>query len=874
MNVIVSLLIIATVCLQTAAASTTGVSGEARRDAARPQPLFSAHEAPRKPQAGFEANTGQMDPRVRFVSRLGDRTAFVTATALVVTSTAGTERTVFNGPGGTGRVEPAGRRIGTANWFLGDEPVLWRRGAAVHEAVALRDVAPGVDVVVSATSAGVRWELLAQSGADVLALRVEHDGSPIRAAAVQQGPNGSRPLPAGLVQGEDGAWFVRHGAVEPGAALRVIADTAEVELDASSTERGGFVVRPTTSTFLGGTESDVILDVAVDPEGAPWVAGYTYSADFPTESPLQGFQAGFGDAMVAKLAVGGLGLFESTYFGGSDYDAAYAVGFDVYGGVVIAGYSASPDLPTVSAFQPTYRGSGDGFVARMRSDGSQIEFSTYVGGSSTDIIWGMATSPLGEIALAGTTASVDYPIVAPGNGPSGDWDGTLSVLTPGGELAHSTLVGGPFSDSLVDVVFDGRGSMYVTDKRGSPGGASWSIDQLSTSLVPGPSLDLGLNPSLLPELYGLARGPSGIVAAGTVAQAGLRKDRGGGPITDVLIVKVPYDLSSVQHRTHGGSGTDAASDVAVDLEGRIFVAGSTMSAADFPIVDPFQGGYGGGERDAFFMEVSAFDLSIVQSSFVGGESFDIALGLEVDLLGNIVMGGDTESNAFPVTPNAYQAIKAGSFDGFLMRLTSRVEQPKGQLDWFSPAVPSGTELTPPRGLTAGLGTPPVPPPQNRGGVGTPGAYNVYRSTTPGVVPSAKTYYMTVPSHLTSTGPIVAGGAHFVVTAVYTSGESLPTNEASVAAGEGTIDTVLYRPTKFVIRGSGFTSAATVTLDGIAFSLPCKVKAGGSKVVQKGRLVTGQTPIEYLLAVGGAGVLTVSNANGATATRRIAVGKSR
>ena len=77
----------------------------------------------------------------------------------------------------------------------------------------------------------------------------------------------------------------------------------------------------------------------------------------------------------------------------------------------------------------------------------------------------------------------------------------------------------------------------------------------------------------------------------------------------------------------------------------------------------------------------------------------------------------------------------------------------------------------------------------------------------------------------------------------------------------------------MIRGSGFTSAATVTLDGIAFSLPCKVKAGGTKVVQKGRLVTGQTPIEYLLAVGGAGVLTVRNATGATATRRIAVGKS-
>jgi hypothetical protein len=628
------------------------------------------------------------------------------------------------------------------------------------------------------------------------------------------------------------------------------------------------------STFLGGTESDIVFDVAVDPDGTPWVAGLTFSANFPTESPLQGFQAGFGDAMVAKLAVGGLGLFESTYFGGSDYDVAYAVAFDVYGGVVIAGYSSSFDLPTVSAFQPTYHGSGDGFVARLRADGSQIEFSTYIGGSSAEFIWGMATGRLGEIALAGTSTSVDYPIVAPGHGPSGDWDGMLSVLTPGGELAHSTLVGGPLMDSMHDVVFDGRVSMYVSARRVTPDGANWSIDRWSSSLVPGPSLNLGLNPALLPELYGLARGPNGIVTVGTVLQAGAREYLGGLALTDILVVQVPYDLSSVQYRTHGGGGSDVASDVAVDPEGRIFVAGSTTFAVDFPIVNPFQAGYGGGERDALFMEVSASDLSIVQSSFVGGEGFDSALGLDVDLLGNILMGGATESNAFPVTPNAYQAMRAGNSDAFLLRLHSRVEQPKVQLDRFAPAVPSGTELTPVRGLTAVLGTPLDPPPQGRGGVGTLGAYNIYRSTTPGVVPSAKTYYMTVPSYVMSTGAIVAGGAHFVVTAVYSSGESQPTNEASVYAGEGTIDTSLYRPTKFVIRGNGFTSASTVTIDGVAFASPCKVKAGGTKVVQKGRLVTGQTPIEYLLAVGGAGVLTVRNANGATATRRIAVGKSR
>lgn len=145
-------------------------------------------------------------------------------------------------------------------------------------------------------------------------------------------------------------------------------------------------------------------------------------------------------------------------------------------------------------------------------------------------------------------------------------------------------------------------------------------------------------------------------------------------------------------------------------------------------------------------------------------------------------------------------------------------------------------------------------------------YNVYRSTTPGVQAVPANFFTSTAPGQTSAGSSVApGGSFFVVTAVYDTGESAPSNE--VDARPGTINTVKVKATKVVSKGAGFTTSVQVFVDGIPFVSPATVK-NGTKVTQKGNLLTGQSVQTYLSSHGGTARMTIRNESGATVTRAI------
>lgn len=145
-------------------------------------------------------------------------------------------------------------------------------------------------------------------------------------------------------------------------------------------------------------------------------------------------------------------------------------------------------------------------------------------------------------------------------------------------------------------------------------------------------------------------------------------------------------------------------------------------------------------------------------------------------------------------------------------------------------------------------------------------YNVYRSTAPGVQAVPANFFTSTGPGQTSAGSSVApGGSFFVVTAVYDTGESAPSNE--VDARPGTISSVKVKATKVVSKGAGFTTAVQVFVDGIPFVSPATVK-NGTKVTQKGNLLTGQSVQSYLSSHGGTARMTIRNSSGATVTRAI------
>jgi hypothetical protein len=171
------------------------------------------------------------------------------------------------------------------------------------------------------------------------------------------------------------------------------------------------------STYLGGTQDDGSSGIALDGTGAAYVAGGTLSSDFPTTAGA--FDTTFGgaiDATVTKLNAGGSSLAYSTYLGGSGTDASRDITVDQAGRAHVTGQTVSANYPTTAgAYDTTFNGGpvfGDAFVTKLDAAGSELAYSTFLGGADDDEGFGIAVDATGKIYVAGSTRSANYPTTA------------------------------------------------------------------------------------------------------------------------------------------------------------------------------------------------------------------------------------------------------------------------------------------------------------------------------------------------------------------------------------------------------------------------------------------------------------------------------
>jgi hypothetical protein len=166
------------------------------------------------------------------------------------------------------------------------------------------------------------------------------------------------------------------------------------------------------ATYLGGSGQDRPAGLALRANHA-LIAGSTQSVDFPTsagalaDSPLGG-QDGF----ATKVAPDGRALLYSTYLGGSGDDSAAALTTDMDDGTaIIAGGTASPDLPTTDlALSPTLHGPRDAMLLRLSDDGARLVYGSYLGGDGLDQALGVAAYGVGQVVVTGSTTSEDFPV--------------------------------------------------------------------------------------------------------------------------------------------------------------------------------------------------------------------------------------------------------------------------------------------------------------------------------------------------------------------------------------------------------------------------------------------------------------------------------
>lgn len=618
----------------------------------------------------FEANQGQTDSQVKFLTRGSGYALFLTANEAVLrlrNETASGQAHDLNDPssailrmklqGTNANPKIAGLEElpGKSNYFIGSNPRQWRTDIPTYSKVKYEAIYPGVDLVYYGTQGRqLEYDFVVGAGADPRQIKLSFAGAD-KLELDGQGDLVVHSAGRQMRMHKPVVYQEKDGAREEITGHYTLSDEREVGFEIATYDATKpLVIDPVLaySTFLGGTGEDAAVEIAVSAHGNAFVTGITTSLNFPTEPDGARFgPAGGSDTFVTKFNTEGNQLIYSAYLGGSSNENYYpeleelgstygGIAIDSIGNAYITGLTRSSDFPiTPGSYQQTLKGLSDTFVTKLNAAGNTLLYSTFLGQNGVNAAdggQGIAVDALGQAYVTGH----DYAGGLPVNGFSGHaagCDGYVAKLnTTGSGLIYSTYLGGNSCNLGWSIAVDTNQNAFVSGETSSTN---------------------------FPTTAGAFD-----ATCGTDGQC-------NGTISDFFITKVDTKLTgpaSLVYSTYlGGSGEERVTyngSIAVDSAGElIYITGLTFSVepADFPIKNAAQP-LPGGNADAF---ITKLDISlplksgldqIVYSTYLGGPGSEIGTGIAADVDGNAYIAG-ASGGTFPSTEGLPTCIDPGAF---------------------------------------------------------------------------------------------------------------------------------------------------------------------------------------------------------------------
>lgn len=599
----------------------------------------------------FEQNVGQTEKGAAFLTRAGGYQASIGASGMTLRlspARRGTEAPEErDGNGQSGAVvslsliqsradaQPVGRDPlpGKAHYFVGSDPARWHRDVPLFGRVEVKGVYDGVDVVYyggGATARDLEHDFVLAPGADPSRIRMRVTGG--EGVRLDREGNLVVATAAGDLQQQRPVAYQEIDGVRRSVRSRyVLASDGTVGFAVGRYDRKRpLVIDPTLrfSRFLGGSGTDILMDVAMDSSGGIYVTGETDSSNFPCAGTnVDCTRNGDADAFVTKLDAAG-NIVYSTYFGGTSYDRPLAIAVDPSGNVHFGGTTWSADLPLRNGFTGSLP-EGASFLAALNSAGSAVTYVTYLGGGREAI----GTQIVGIAAVSATDVWC-----------TGFTDSNWFSFTPNGFQKTR----GGFVDAFVL-----RYNPSVT------GAASFRY----FSYYGGSNYDSAAGIAVSPQ--------GGVRVVGQSNSSNLQATRAGGTGGgyDAFMLKATGSSSFEGAIKFGGTGNDRGTGIAMDAAGNGYVTGSTTST-DFPIVGAVtQTTFGGGAQDVFAAKISSGG-ALVYSTYVGGSGAEDQPGIGVTPGGIVWVFGKVDgTGVFPTTRTAYQEwFAGGASDLFLVKL--------------------------------------------------------------------------------------------------------------------------------------------------------------------------------------------------------------
>jgi hypothetical protein len=392
------------------------------------------------------------------------------------------------------------------------------------------------------------------------------------------------------------------------------------------------------STFFGGSAGEYIYTVAVDSNDDIIIAGTTDSTDLPLKNAIKSNRStSIREVFLAKFSSDGQELYFSTYICGTN-TWVVDLGIDASNNIVLAGSTDIGELTqTEGTYQPNKKYSADVFVTKISPDGQSVFFSTYLGGDGFENVRGMTLDSEGNAIVSGYTDSDDFPQAnSLCNRSTSTFDNYISKLSADGqELLFSSYYGGNRQWGLTDLSVDRSNNILFVGETNSisfplvnafqPSYAGGETDGF-VAKIDGLDYTIAFSTfyggSSYDGVHGIVEDNNGnLVITGSTQSGNIpllnpyQTHQGG---YEAFICKMTAGGQVTQFASYfGGSGSDYSYGLALDNRtNSIIMYGHTSSASNFPLIEPYQDEYKGGDFDMFICKFTIADTAGVDLGFI------------------------------------------------------------------------------------------------------------------------------------------------------------------------------------------------------------------------------------------------------------------
>jgi hypothetical protein len=533
--------------------------------------------------------------------------------------------------------------------------------------VLYKGVYKGIDQVFYGNEKDLEYDFIVSPGADPGVISVALEGH--EKIAIDAAGNIQLQLKSGrsILMKRPYAYQVFNSTRRQVPADYVLTSKGEVKFRLGSFDkRRQLIIDPVLSysTYLGEAGSDTAFGISTDSSGNAYIVGSTDTVETGESDNT--------NVLITKLNPQGTQRIYSHILGGSGDETGFDIKTGADGSVYVTGGTSSPDFPVVNAAQPSFgQGFQDCFIAKLNPEGTDLSYSTFLGGTGDDACFGIDLDADGNAYVTGSTDSTELSLIPGSNAFVAKYNAF------GNDQIYLSILGGDGDDIGYSVAAGSDGSAYVV---GATDSENFQTEQPFQPALGGTqdAFIAKLNPEGSATIFSTYLGGSEVDAAFDIAVDNVGNAYIVGSTnspefsslegSNVFAAKFTADGSE---RTYfaiiGGNGDDVAFSVALDSEKCVYITGAT-SSTNFTTAEPLQASLAG-SQDAFVAKLNAAGNSLIYSTYLGGTGNDAGFGIAVSPLGSAFVAGFTSSEDF-VLQDPFQSVLGGGADAFVARLVA------------------------------------------------------------------------------------------------------------------------------------------------------------------------------------------------------------